>query len=53
MDSRGYQEVYFTYCNSCKHKEKKDYETPCDECLSNSTNLYSHRPVKWEAKDKK
>ena len=50
MDNE-YKEVYFDqYCKSCAHKEKKDTDAPCDECLDNPINLYSHKPVKWEAK---
>ena len=45
----GYKEVYFNeYCKSCEHKNKKEDETPCDECLSNPVNLFSHKPVKYE-----
>lgn len=45
------KEVYFNeYCKKCKHELKKEYETPCDECLNNPVNTYSHKPVKWEKK---
>ena len=47
----GYKEVYFNeYCQSCKFKDLKEDETPCDECLSNPVNVYSHKPVKYEEK---
>ena len=47
-----YKEVYFDeWCKSCKHKDVKDTEHPCDECLSNPINLYSHKPVKWKQKE--
>ena len=46
-----YKEVFFDkYCKDCKHKDKKENECPCDYCLSNPINLYSHKPVKWEKK---
>lgn len=49
----GYKEVYFhEFCKTCKHKEVKNTEEPCNECLDNPTNLYSHKPVKWEENDK-
>lgn len=49
----GYKEVYFgEYCKSCKFKDKKEDETPCDECLAEPVNLNSHKPVKYEKKDK-
>ena len=51
--NEGYKEVYFDqYCKTCKHKEKKDNEEPCDECLDNPINLYSHKPVNYKEKDK-
>lgn len=53
MDEQGYQEVYFyNYCKNCKFRDRKINEEPCDECLSEPINLYSHRPVKYE-EDKK
>lgn len=38
------------YCDSCVYAENKEKEEPCNECLSNTTNLYSHKPVKYKAK---
>jgi len=50
MNEDGYKEVYFDqYCKSCKHHEKKDTDEPCNECLENPINQFSHKPVKWEA----
>lgn len=47
----NYLEVYFDkYCKTCKHKNKKDYEDPCSDCMSEPSNLNSHRPVYWEEK---
>lgn len=46
-----YKEVHFhEYCKTCKHKKVANTDDPCDECLSEPINLYSHKPVKWEAK---
>lgn len=46
-----YKEVYFgEYCKKCLHKDVKEFEDPCDECLTEPVNLYSHRPVNWEEK---
>lgn len=43
-----YKEVYFEkYCQTCVHKELNEKDDPCDECLSNPTNLYSHKPVNY------
>lgn len=46
-----YKEVYFNeYCKTCKHEKLKENERPCDECLDETVNLDSHKPVKWEEK---
>lgn len=51
--NEGYKEVYYDqYCKSCKHCEKKDNEEPCDECLDNPINSYSHKPINYKKKDK-
>ena len=48
------KEVYFNeYCDSCKHNGLPDTEDPCNWCLTNTTNLYSHKPVNYEEGDKK
>ena len=50
MDNE-YLEVYFDqYCKTCKYYDNKENVIPCCECLEEPTNLYSHKPVKWEAK---
>ena len=50
----GYKEVYYhAYCKWCKHYDKNDeHKKPCEECLSEPTNLYSHKPVNFEEKGK-
>ena len=54
MDLQSYKEVYFDqYCKSCKHKDLKETEEPCDECLSEPTNLDSHKPVRYDKKETK
>ena len=51
MNREGYKEVYFDqYCKTCKHEKVEDVKDPCNECLGEPTNVYSHKPVKWEAK---
>lgn len=43
-----YKEVYFKkYCQTCKNKDVKESDNPCDECLSQPVNLYSHKPVNY------
>lgn len=52
MDANEMKEVYFDqYCQTCKHKDLKESEEPCNECLTETVNLYSHKPVKWEEKE--
>lgn len=49
MENNTYKEVYFDeYCKTCEHFEKEAEEDPCYDCLSEPTNLNSHKPVKWE-----
>lgn len=44
-----YKEVYFDmYCKTCKHKNKKEEEDPCYDCLAETVNVYSHKPLYWE-----
>lgn len=45
-----YKEVDFhRYCASCKHLVKKETEEPCSECLEETVNSNTSKPVKWEA----
>ena len=47
-----YHEVYFyQYCKDCKYEKTPQEKDPCHECLSETMNLYSHKPVKYEDKD--
>lgn len=47
----SYKEVYFDqYCKTCKHQDSKEDDEPCDDCLNNPVNVYSHKPVRWEEK---
>ena len=47
-----YKEVYFyEYCSKCKHKDKKEEEDPCCECLEYPVNENSHKPIKYEEND--
>lgn len=48
----GFKEVYFNqYCKTCVHKDLKETEDPCTECLDEPVNLESHKPVRWEEKE--
>lgn len=42
------KEVYFDeYCRSCEHFHVAEHEDQRNECLSNLSNVYSHKPVKY------
>ena len=48
-----YKEVYFDeYCKSCKYEKTDEKDDPCDECMMNPVNLYSHKPVNWKQKER-
>lgn len=53
MEDYHYKEVFFNeYCKTCKYDKCKESDEPCDECLSEPTNLYSHKPINWKEKEK-
>ena len=48
MEDELYKEVYFhEYCKTCKYKDVDDLDEPCNTCLEEPINLYSHKPVKY------
>ena len=52
--NNSYTEVYFyKYCRTRVHFDKAGFEEPCDECLSEPVNSYSHKPTKYVEKEKK
>lgn len=54
MDEQTYKEVYYhQYCKKCRHKDVKETDEPCDECLNKPLNWNSHRPVMYEEKETK
>ena len=54
MNTDGMKFVKFhEYCDKCVHKAKKGDEEPCNECLTETVNLYSHKPLKWKEVNKK
>ncbi len=43
------KEVYFNqYCQKCNHKDVPETEDPCNECLTEPVNEYSHKPVRFK-----
>lgn len=52
MPELSYKEVYFhEYCKTCKDEHTVESEEPCNTCLEDPVNLYSHKPTKWSAKE--
>lgn len=44
--------VFFDiYCKDCKHSEKNETEDPCNECVSYTVNINSHKPINFEKKE--
>ena len=51
MNEDTYKEVYFDqYCKTCENYETLEEKEPCCSCLSEPTNLYSHKPVRYKEK---
>lgn len=51
METDGMKIVDFDkYCKTCEHRDKKESEDPCWDCLNEPVNSESHKPVKWEEK---
>ena len=45
----NYKEVYFNeYCSKCKYKDTLESDDPCDECLTNPSNIDSHKPINFK-----
>lgn len=41
--------VDFSYCASCKHKDTKEEDDPCNECLNQPAREDdSRKPIKYE-----
>lgn len=48
------KEVRFDlYCKDCKHYEKSEADDPCWDCLNQSWNEDSHKPIRFEKGEKK
>ena len=43
---------FHKYCPTCKHYNKEESEDPCWDCLDQGWNEDSHKPIKWEEKDR-
>jgi len=46
------KEVYFDeYCEDCKYADLTEDKDPCNDCLAQPYNEYSHKPVYFEEED--
>lgn len=36
------------YCPKCLHKDLKEHDDPCDDCLNEPVNVDSKKPVNFE-----
>ena len=53
MSENNYKEVYFNqYCPKCKHEKLPETDDICNDCMTEPVNLNSHKPVKFEEKEK-
>lgn len=53
MEEDIYKEVYFDkHCKTCEYRDLDESEEPCDSCLAEPENLYSHKPVRWKEKSR-
>lgn len=41
------------YCPKCEYYISEDYKDPCHECLNNSTNVHSQKPINFKEKEVK
>lgn len=48
----NYREVsFYKYCEQCKYEKLPENEWPCFECLDNTWNEDTDKPINYEAKD--
>ena len=46
------KEVYFDqYCKTCKYCELKEVKDPCNDCLTEPSNINSNKPVNYKNKN--
>lgn len=36
------------YCTLCKYSTTEETEDPCNECLTNPSNIDSHKPINFK-----
>ena len=45
--------LFEQYCKTCKYFEKEGWEDPCNDCLGESYNIDSHKPVNYEEDERR
>lgn len=48
MNERTHEARFDIYCKTCKFKETKETDDPCNECLTMPVNIDSKKPVKYQ-----
>ena len=48
MESIDKIAFFHVYCGTCKYKNVKETDEPCNECLTQTTNPYSHVPLRYD-----
>lgn len=51
MENREKIVAFDIWCPKCKHREKKEEQEPCCDCLDEPMNIDSHKPVYWEERE--
>ena len=44
---------FYKYCQTCKYKDVKEENEPCNTCLDNPVNIHTEKPVKYEEQKNK
>lgn len=42
---------YYIYCPKCKHKDKHNWEDPCNECVGTPVRDNTSKPANYEPKE--
>lgn len=43
------KEVYYDeWCDKCTNKKTKETDDPCNECLTQGWNEFSHKPINFK-----
>lgn len=45
--------MFDIFCKTCRYFEKEDWEDPCNDCLTESYNIDSHKPVNYKEDERR